>query len=492
MKELQRPFASGPEVTAACLACHNRAGEQLQATIHWTWTFDHPHTGQILGKRHVINSFCGNIVSNLPRCTSCHAGYGWEDETFDFTDQTRVDCLVCHDQTGTYQKFPTDAGHPPYEAKAFEGKPFTPPDLTQVAQSVGLPGRSNCGACHFYGGGGDGVKHGDLDSSLKAPSRALDVHMDANGLDFSCRKCHVEGGHHFAGSRYAVTARDREGIGRPGERRHAATCESCHGLKPHAEPAISHFLLNEHVDRVACQTCHIPAFARGGVPTLTLWDWSQAGRLSTDGQPIHTYDDRGRKVYSSEKGVFEWAENVVPTYFWFDGQVTYTLPGDPVDPSETVSINDIQGSFNDPQSRIWPFKVMRGRQAYDRARNSLVYTHVFGTDEGAYWTHFKWPESIAAAMAAAKQPYSGDFGFVDTVMYWPITHMVAPKEDAVRCDECHTRGGRLAHLTGFYLRGRDRSQILDALGTGGLIVGAVAIAADAARRRWRRRDGRTP
>ena len=56
---------------------------------------------------------------------------------------------------------------------------------------MGKPGRENCGSCHFYGGGGDGVKHGDLDSSLKRPSRELDVHMDAEGLklrlhDLSC------------------------------------------------------------------------------------------------------------------------------------------------------------------------------------------------------------------------------------------------------------------------------------------------------------------
>ncbi len=39
------------------------------------------------------------------------------------------------------------------------------------------PERQNCGACHFNGGGGDGVKHGDLDTSLTKPNKALDVHM---------------------------------------------------------------------------------------------------------------------------------------------------------------------------------------------------------------------------------------------------------------------------------------------------------------------------
>ncbi len=34
---LQKDFTSGPEVTAACLSCHNEAGNQMLQTIHWTW-----------------------------------------------------------------------------------------------------------------------------------------------------------------------------------------------------------------------------------------------------------------------------------------------------------------------------------------------------------------------------------------------------------------------------------------------------------------------
>src|SRR5699024_9387712 len=78
-KELQGPFQSGSEVTEACLGCHTEAAKQLQQTTHWTWEFAHPETGQMLGKRHVVNSFCGSVASNEPFCTSCHTGYGWED-----------------------------------------------------------------------------------------------------------------------------------------------------------------------------------------------------------------------------------------------------------------------------------------------------------------------------------------------------------------------------------------------------------------------------
>lgn len=60
---------------------------------------------------------------------------------------------------GSYRKFPIGAGHPNYEPKEWppkSGKLRQPPDLTRIAQAVGLPTRSNCGNCHFYGGGAMG------------------------------------------------------------------------------------------------------------------------------------------------------------------------------------------------------------------------------------------------------------------------------------------------------------------------------------------------
>ena len=68
------------------------------------------------------------------------------------------------------------------------GYPAEGVDLLAVAQSVGTPTRENCGGCHFDGGGGNGVKHGDLDESLIFPPESVDVHMGGN--DFQCVDCH--------------------------------------------------------------------------------------------------------------------------------------------------------------------------------------------------------------------------------------------------------------------------------------------------------------
>lgn len=187
-KALDQDFASGPEVTKACLSCHTEAATQIHKTQHWNWEYTNPQTGQLLGKRHVINNFCTSVESNQAACASCHIGYGMKDNKFDFTSQENVDCLACHDTTRKYSKpggfaglpVAKDTEYPPGSGKIIRGI-----NLKEIAQKVGKTSRSTCGACHFKGGGGDGVKHGDLDSSLENPDKALDVHMDAKGLNFS-------------------------------------------------------------------------------------------------------------------------------------------------------------------------------------------------------------------------------------------------------------------------------------------------------------------
>ena len=80
LKELQKTFTSGPEVTKACLGCHTEASKQVQHTKHWTWEYTDPKSGQKLGKKNIINNYCTTTISNEKDCMACHAGYGWQDQ----------------------------------------------------------------------------------------------------------------------------------------------------------------------------------------------------------------------------------------------------------------------------------------------------------------------------------------------------------------------------------------------------------------------------
>jgi len=403
---LTGPFTDGPSVTRACLQCHPQSAEHVMRTGHWTWAGQKarlPGAQQVIavGKRNLINNFCIHAGPNIEKCASCHVGYGWKDHTFDFGNAENVDCLVCHEQTGSYQK--GLAGHPEKGV-----------DLLAAAKSVGRPTRKNCGECHFKGGGGDAVKHGDMDGSMFFPSERIDVHMGRQGLH--CVDCHRTRNHEIPGTRMAL----------PDDPVSRVHCTDCHLEQPHRDAR-----LDAHARTLACQTCHIPYVAIDA-PTKTYWDWSQAGQ---DGRPEDPH------VYLKGKGSFQYVQNLRPEYYWYNGTGERYLTGEKIDPSGVVAINRPLGGPRDPNAKIWPFKVHRGKQIHDVKYKHLLTPQTWG--RGGYWTEFDWDKACRLGSQATGLPYSGEYGFVETVMYWPLSHMVQSASKALQCLDCHSPNGRM-------------------------------------------------
>lgn len=462
---LKQEFSRPEDVTRACLSCHNQAAEQIHKTIHWTWRDPADPTGETGKAGLSVNNFCIAVGSNEPRCTSCHAGYGWKNKEFDFSKAESVDCLVCHEQTRTYKKFPTMSGYPVTNATMFEGKTeFLPPDYAKVAQSVARPTRNNCGTCHFYGGGGDAVKHGDLDSSMAMPNKQLDVHMGVDGQNFSCSRCHTTEAHQIAGRIYATPAsRERKSL-LEDDLTSKITCESCHSATPHK----TNQKANDHTDKVACQSCHIPTYARVHA-TKMHWDWSQAGDKNRE----ITKDAYGKPEYDPKKGVFVWGKDMVPRYEWFNGSIKGTTAKDVIGPTQPVRLSWPVGGPDDSDSRIFPFKVHTGKTPYDKVQKTMVIPKLFGPKgSGAFWADMDWNKAIEIGQTYNGLTYSGEFAFVDTEYVFPITHMVAPKEQSLACVDCHAKDGRLAHLEGFYMPGRDSASLLD-IGGWSMVVASL-------------------
>jgi len=472
-EQLQQKFKTGPEVTRVCLECHTNAAKQIHNSKHWRWEYDNPVTGQRLGKKHVLNNFCIAAMPNIAKCSGCHISYGWKDDTFDFASEEAVDCLVCHDTTGLYSR----------EALRKPGK--RRPKLEKFAQNVGPTSRRSCGTCHFAGGGAKAVKHGDIDPTLANPDYFIDVHMDMEGLNFSCSTCHTSDQHEVAGSRYSPEAADDGGIKVPGKMgKGRASCRSCHGGTPHKADQ----KLNDHTNRIACQTCHIPEYSRGDFGSKMWWDWSQAGKMDSEGKPYGSEDAAGVEIYNSKKGDFVWEEQTQPEYRWFNGTVHYTLIEDQIDPSGVVPINRFLGDAAAPDTRIWPVKVMRGKQPYDAELKTLVAP--LTTGEG-YWKTFDWNQAIDLGMQAVGRPYSGKYDFVETEMLWPITHMIAPVEEALACGECHSGNGRLADVEGIYIPGRDSVDWVERIAIALLLMTLAGVTLHGAARYLLRRKGHT-
>ena len=114
-------------------------------------------------------------------------------------------------------------------------------------------------------------------------------------------------------------------------------------------------------------------------------------------------------------------------------------------------------------------------QPYDPVNKTLVVPHTAGKDTTAYWSNFDWDKSITEGMKVAGRPFSGKIDFIKTQMSWPITHMVAPAENAVACDDCHSRKGRLQNITGVYIPGRDRTVWLDSIGWGLALLSLIGV-----------------
>lgn len=399
-------FQTPQDVTRKCLSCHPDA-RKVMKTAHWLWLGDEVQvpgrSGTIrLGKRNAINNFCIATTGNERSCMKCHAGYGWADASFDFSKEENVDCLVCHEHTNSY-------------VKGTYGNPTPETDLLAAAKSVGTPSRENCLGCHAYGGGGQAVKHGDLDSSLAHPFDEEDVHIGRHG--FLCVDCHGGKDHQIRGRAFSVSVEDSHGV----------ACTDCHTTPEHRDQRI-----NAHLSTVACQTCHIPTFAPQ-IPTKATWDWSKAGDPTRKEDPHH---------YLKIKGEFTYEQDATPEYRWFNGTVGRYLIGDKIDPAQVTVLNPPQGDIQDRRARIWPFKVHHAKQPYDAGYDYLFPPVTGGSDDG-YWSKFDWDLAFKLGAKASNIAYSGKYGFARTDMYWPLSHMVAPKEKALGCTDCHGETSRL-------------------------------------------------
>jgi len=253
--ELKQNFTSGEEITNACVSCHSEAATQFHKSIHWTWLASGDKSDMRYGKAgYSVNNYCisGNAMEDKG-CLSCHPAWNKQGSKGD------VNCLVCHNTSGfNFEEAMTDI-------KAFSED--EDPETQEIVQEIqtevkdalskmALPTRKNCGDCHFLGGGRDGVKQSDLDTSLINPNRELDVHMGTDGKNFTCTRCHTTVEHNIAGRIYTNPAVETRKSLLEDDLAPKITCVSCHSDAPHKNDS----RMNDHTDVVSCQACHIPEY----------------------------------------------------------------------------------------------------------------------------------------------------------------------------------------------------------------------------------------
>ncbi|HQP44091.1 MAG TPA: MG2 domain-containing protein, partial [Thermoanaerobaculales bacterium] len=236
-----------------CLQCHTNEAHEVHASVMYQWEgaaqqMDHGPAvqGKISG---AINSYCVNILGNWNACGSCHVGLGLPPEPEASPQQLEnIDCMLCHQQE--------------YRRKRVGGV-FVPDDaamtitMDEAVRTVHRPQRSNCLQCHAKAGGGDAVKRGDITLAHAATTdRSFDVHMATTGANLRCQQCHTFTEHRVAGRGSDLRATDSP---------ISLECANCHAARASGGHESSY--VDRHTARVACQTCHIPLYAKDASDT---------------------------------------------------------------------------------------------------------------------------------------------------------------------------------------------------------------------------------
>ncbi|MES9992290.1 MAG: hypothetical protein ABW098_10075 [Candidatus Thiodiazotropha sp.] len=471
------------EGPSTCISCHEDQALAMHGSVHYQQSGDAinltndvtpfssnglPRAGERGDGAIGINTYCGSH-ENSPRftCAGCHVGNGRFpnaelplDETARMAELSNIDCLMCHQDS--YKRFPSGEFEPlEIVAIGTDGKPdpnldpivrtgaqgipvvdretldflFEPADLhsnlvslggspmmqdrVTAAQSVHATTRKSCLNCHAKAGGGDGTKRGDLSSALVDPTPQIDIHMSAAGESLTCADCHDAGGHRLKGRGLDL---------RPNDVAEHFTCESCHD-QPHGDYSDRvGSSRDKHATRIACQTCHIPTYAKG-VATETNRDWEDPHFSAA------ACNGRGGWLPREDKAL-----NLTPSYHWFDGTSQVYVLGEDLadypstvleDGSEAITLGLPNGSVNTQNAKIYPMKEHTSKSAVHDTSNSLIAHSTF--------EFFRTGSFDTAVQTALEQTgRSGDSYTVKKVhTYQTINHGVEDSSAALECGSCH-------------------------------------------------------
>ncbi len=435
------------EGPATCIACHAQQAQQMFGSVHYQEMGETPNVANIDGPAGkgrnggmVMNSYCGTpTTSSRATCATCHAGNGRIPSPQISAEQlANIDCMMCHQDA--YKRVPA----PPYTSVSFPGTNGTThtiqavvedetgfdfiPDQAKMtmsvldaARTVHLPTRASCLRCHANAGGSDGGKRGDISSVTANPPLSSDVHMSPQGANLSCANCHSAGGHRVMGRGVDL---------RPNDSADQFSCASCHSARPHGDYVSYNGTTRDvHASRVACQSCHIPAFAKDKSTEMERsWLEPEFSMAACRGQ--------GGWLPGEVR-----ASNVVPTYKWFDGTSLANVLGQvPVQDSLGEYVLALpNGSVQSPNAKLFPMKVHHSDSARNDATGLLIPHSTF-----KYFTSGDFAAAVAEGQALAN--LEGPASVVPLVEYQSINHGVESRTSALQCGACHssyTTGGPL-------------------------------------------------
>ncbi len=401
-----------------CLSCHRAQAKEVLNSTHYKWIGDAPEMVNGVGLQqgkltNAVNSYCINIEGNWPVCGSCHVGRGLRPDDAQATSDN-IDCLVCHSEKYATQR-----------KRLLDSSMGVENPTDDMVRNVGKPTRANCLTCHAKAGGGDGVKRGDLSlATANNSDPTFDIHMNTKGANLDCQSCHVFSKHKTIGK--GSDLRPTDDLARGSE----VSCLTCHAGKNTAS-GHNTAKINDHVARVACQTCHIPSYAK--VATETHRDW----RTPHDGSPADGISGPGHP--HTDK-----MADLTPDYLFWNRKSDNYLLGDDASRTyngnlDTYPTSTPKGAINDLESKLYPFKYKTAYQPKTVSSDRLIaldtyeYLKVSGNVE----------ESIKNGLVAMGYSAAEPYEWVLTDTYQLLNHGIGPSTSALQCGDCHGVGAQM-------------------------------------------------
>ena len=328
-------------------------------------------------------------------CTKCSAAWLEQVTYTDYQGIERTWTLPKENENGDYQYGPDE------EAMGMTA--------VQVARGVHLPTRKSCLSCHAYAAGSDCGKRGDLGTGSISPPYNVDVHMSPSGEDFSCQRCHETNNHRMMGRGLDL---------RPSEQAAKMTCttSNCHGTRPHENSR-----LDNHTYRVACQSCHIPKYAKLNSTEMER-DW---------GNPYWAQGMFGGQGGYKPEEIRE--SNVTPSYKWYNGTSKVYAMGQVAEMNadgyyEFAAPN---GDIKSDGAKLYPMKEHISESARLDA-TGVIIPH--STSEYFFTGDFNRAVEKGKELAGM----TGSWTMVPIHTYQTINHGVEPDDNALACGQCHS------------------------------------------------------
>jgi len=412
---------------------HKSRYNDMYQGVHYQWLGDaKDNANQPLVKQgkisNSVNSYCVNILGNWAVCGRCHAGRGAQPVATTSPTDTQlanIDCLMCHNEDYAAARVRLSDG-------SMGPSTTDTATLDGYVKNITKPTRKNCIMCHARAGGGDALKRGTLAlASISTTDRGYDVHLSTTGANLTCQACHKFTGHKVIGKGSDIRQMDYSDASNPHSE---VTCSNstCH---PNKASSTGHTTaaVNDHVARVACQTCHVPTYGKNAGDTA-----------ASEATEVH----RTWKTSTFSGGQYHPSiirqNDLMPKYkFWDRRNNSYLLHDlSTIDAATgyrptSRPVGSVDGALG---TKLYPFKYKTAEQPMVTADKKLIALDTY--------------EFLVVSGDATRSVEKGlvNMGLASTTAWeWAITdtyqllnHQVSPTATRVlQCNDCHANTTRM-------------------------------------------------